>query len=73
MRKILFTLALLIFGRSSVRVKYILIFFLISFQSLLLSAQEYHVAKNGNDSNNGTLESPFLTISMAAKIALPVP
>ena len=54
-----------------VMVKHILIFFLISFQSLFLSAQEYHVAKNGNDNNNGTLESPFLTISMAAKIALP--
>ena len=47
------------------------IFFLILFQSLFLFAQEYHVAKNGNDSNNGTLESPFLTISKAAKIALP--
>ena len=52
-------------------VKYIVIFFLISFQSLFLFAQEYHVAKNGNDSNNGTLESPFLTISKAARIALP--
>ena len=52
-------------------VKYTLIFFLISVHSLFLIAQDYHVAKNGNDSNNGTLESPFLTISKAAKIALP--
>ena len=51
-------------------VKYTLIF-LISVHSLFLIAQEYHVAKNGNDSNSGTLESPFLTISKAAKIALP--
>ena len=51
--------------------KYTIGFFLISVQSLFLIAQEYHVAKNGNDSNNGTLESPFLTISKAAKIALP--
>lgn len=29
--------------------------------------REYHVAKNGNDKNPGTAESPFLTISRAAK------
>ena len=29
----------------------------------------YHVAKNGNDKNPGTADSPFLTISCAAKIA----
>ena len=28
----------------------------------------YHVAKNGNDKNLGTLEAPFLTISRAAKL-----
>ena len=32
-------------------------------------AREYHVAKRGNDQNLGTYESPFLTISKAAKIA----
>ena len=32
-------------------------------------AREYHVAKSGNDQNLGTYESPFLTISKAAKIA----
>ncbi len=32
-------------------------------------AREYHVAKNGNDKNTGTKDSPFLTISRAAKLA----
>ena len=52
-------------------VKYTLAFFLITVHSLFLIAQDYHVAKSGNDSNNGTFESPFLTISKAAKVALP--
>jgi hypothetical protein len=56
-----------------IMVKYILAFFLITVQSLFLIAQDYHVAKSGDDSNNGTFESPFLTISKAAKIALPGP
>ncbi len=30
---------------------------------------EYHVSKQGNDHNSGTISSPFLTISRAAKIA----
>ncbi len=29
----------------------------------------YHVAKNGNDKNRGTVDAPFLTISHAAKLA----
>lgn len=37
----------------------------------LLHAKEYHVAKTGLDSNIGSKEKPFLTISKAAKIALP--
>ena len=32
-------------------------------------AREYHVAKNGNDNNTGTKDSPFLTISRAARLA----
>ena len=32
-------------------------------------AREYHVAKYGNDKNLGTKESPFFTISRAAKLA----
>jgi len=34
-------------------------------------AKEYHVSKNGKDTNVGSLEEPLLTISKAAKIALP--
>ena len=54
-----------------IMIKNTLTFFLITINSLFLFAQEYHVAKNGNDNNLGTVESPFLTISKAAKIALP--
>ena len=32
-------------------------------------AREYHVAKYGNDKNDGTIKNPFLTISRAAKLA----
>ena len=32
---------------------------------------EYHVALNGNDSQAGTKDAPFLTISRAAELALP--
>ncbi|GAA4230281.1 hypothetical protein GCM10022291_00030 [Postechiella marina] len=34
-------------------------------------AKDIYVAKNGNDSNSGTIESPYLTLSKAASIALP--
>lgn len=34
-------------------------------------AQEYHVAKNGNDDNTGSLKKPFLTISKAAEVSSP--
>ena len=36
---------------------------------LTISAKEYHVAKTGDDSNNGTSESPFLSIQAAADVA----
>jgi len=36
-----------------------------------VSAREYHVTKTGNDKNNGSQKSPFLTIQMAANIAQP--
>ena len=36
-----------------------------------LSAKEYHVAKTGNDKNQGSIEAPFLTIQAAANIAQP--
>ncbi len=34
-------------------------------------ATEYHVAKNGNDTNDGSASSPFLTIQHAAGLAQP--
>ena len=43
----------------------------VLFFSNLVLTQNYHVAKNGDDFNPGTNEKPFLTISKAAKIALP--
>jgi alpha-N-arabinofuranosidase len=36
-----------------------------------VSAKEYHVAKTGNDNNNGTLNLPFLNIQTAADMAQP--
>ena len=35
----------------------------------LISAKEYHVAKSGNDQNQGSESSPFLTIQKAADLA----
>ena len=37
--------------------------------SFTISANEYHVAKTGNDKNSGTLNAPFLTIQAAANFA----
>jgi hypothetical protein len=37
----------------------------------VVTAREYHVAKNGDDRNKGTFESPFLTIHAASNIAHP--
>jgi len=39
--------------------------------SLTISAKEYHIAKSGIDGNNGTLNSPFLTIQAAANLSHP--
>jgi len=38
---------------------------------LTISAKEYHVAKTGNDNNQGELNSPLLTIQAAANLAQP--
>ncbi len=38
---------------------------------MISSATEFHVAKNGNDTNPGTAEKPFLTIQAAANTAEP--
>lgn len=39
--------------------------------TITLSAKEFHVAKTGNDKNQGTAEAPFLTIQAAANMAQP--
>ncbi len=39
--------------------------------SITVSAKEYHVAKSGNDTNDGNFELPLLTIQAAADIAEP--
>ena len=36
----------------------------------VVQAKEIHVAKVGNDTNSGTLDSPYLTINKAASIAI---
>ena len=43
-------------------------FIVVSLPSL---AKEYHVSKNGNDQNDGSLKKPFLTIGKAVEYAYP--
>ena len=52
-------------------VKYCFIAIVVLMSLDALSAREYHVAKTGNELNEGTLSSPFLTIQAAANIAQP--
>ncbi|TYA65946.1 T9SS type A sorting domain-containing protein [Seonamhaeicola marinus] len=42
----------------------------VFFISLCTYAKDIYVAKNGDDSNPGTMESPYLTISKAASVAV---
>jgi alpha-L-arabinofuranosidase len=49
---------------------YALVILLISL-NLQGSAKEYHVAVTGSDSNNGSAEKPFKTISAASDAAMP--
>jgi hypothetical protein len=51
--------------------KRMIIFYMAIAACMTISAEEYHVAKNGSDSNPGTAEKPFLTIQAAADIAGP--
>lgn len=44
----------------------ITLFFLLS--SLVLTATDYYVAKDGDDANDGSVDRPFLTISKAASL-----
>ncbi len=46
-----------------------LLIILIIIPAYGLGAKEYHVSKNGNDKNPGSLSAPFQTISAAARIA----
>ncbi|MGC6432288.1 MAG: T9SS type A sorting domain-containing protein [Jejuia sp.] len=50
----------------SIKICCILVFIL----SFRLNAKEIYVAKNGSDSNLGTIESPYLTIAKAASQAI---
>jgi hypothetical protein len=50
------------------RLQFVLILLAIG---ITVSANEFHVAKTGNDQNKGTQESPFLTIQKAAGVARP--
>lgn len=50
------------------RLNFLTILLIVPF---IISAKEYHVAKNGKDTNNGTRFSPFLSIQKAANIAEP--
>ena len=50
------------------RIQFVLLALALGFT---ISAKEYHVAKTGNDNNNGALKSPFLSIQKAADIAQP--
>jgi len=45
--------------------------FIAIFWGITIFAKEYHVAKNGNNSNSGTKEAPFLTIQIASNISQP--
>ncbi|WP_117880452.1 right-handed parallel beta-helix repeat-containing protein [Aureibaculum luteum] len=49
----------------------IVLIVLFIFITTNLSAKEYHVSKQGNDLNSGSLQSPFLTINQAVKFAFP--
>ncbi len=48
--------------------KVVLVSFLLS--SLLVKAMVYHVSKDGDDGNDGTEVSPFLSVSKAAEVAV---
>ena len=49
----------------------LVLFIATVFFYLPISAKEYHVAKTGNDKNDGSFSSPLLTIQAAADLAKP--
>lgn len=48
-----------------------LLFLAILLTTISSFSKDIYVSKDGNDSNSGTQESPYLTISKAASVALP--
>lgn len=54
-----------------IKIEKVIILFLIGMVVLESNATEYHVSKNGNDTNMGLLNSPFKTISKAVENAFP--
>jgi len=50
------------------KIQLLLISLIVTFT---LSAKEFHVAKTGNDKNQGTADAPFLSIQAAANMAQP--
>ena len=50
------------------KIKLLLLFICITTS---ISAKEYHISKKGNDSNKGSIQSPFLTINHAINFAFP--
>jgi parallel beta-helix repeat protein len=51
------------------RMKYKILFILIFLKSFLLSAKEFYVAPQGNDTNDGSITKPVETIKRAQEIA----
>lgn len=53
-------------------IRKILIFMMLFLMtaSMSISSKEYHVAKNGNDNNDGSIYYPYLTIQAAANVAI---
>ncbi len=47
------------------------IIFIMLLTTFVACEREYHVAKDGNDLNKGSISSPFLTIQHAANVAKP--
>ncbi len=48
-----------------------IVLLLLLLTTCIVSAREYHVSVNGNDTNDGTSQRPFKTISAAARVAQP--
>ncbi|MGQ1784612.1 NosD domain-containing protein [Saccharicrinis sp. GN24d3] len=58
-------------GLYWMRIKAQILIVLFVFIAIATNATEYHVAKDGNDFNNGSKDAPFNSISKAARIAQP--